>query len=236
LVDFHVADGPEIKATYEVDNISPNQNACVLITQDYQFSPPVYPGTDKTAQGCEPSASLACARFIPLVTYQFIAGDETETLTHINTAQRIHFAVDTPSSNVVPAWPQTSLFIADLDPQGIPVVLVGPFVVVSAVGPVRLSAAEQNEVVTDAVIGGRQGFADNYHQTSQIGVKLPGPGPGCAECAHIHWRWFSFAGERFGSGLPLVNGSNNPCRLPPPFNPFEEDPQPDFRTLVNGNL
>src|SRR5262249_29267636 len=104
----------EIKATYEIDNISSNLNACVLITQDYQFFAPADPTVDPN-KACEPSDTLPCARFKPMVNYEFISDDQTETLTSINTAQRLQFAVDLSNPTFFPSWAQSVLITEDCD-------------------------------------------------------------------------------------------------------------------------
>jgi probable HAF family extracellular repeat protein len=230
LVDLQTSGGasPEIKATYEVDNVPPNHNACVLITQDYQFSPPIYPAFNPAVQGCEPSDSLPCAKFIPLVSYQFLPGDTSATVTYVNTAQRLQFAVDLPSPNLFQNWSESALFIKDLDPFGFTV--VGP-----VTEPDPLHAFEQSETIVNAIIAGQPGVADNYHQTSEPSVSKPIPPPGCPKCMHIHWRWASGFGSAWGSGLPLVNGSDQSVQVAAVrYHPLEEDPQPDFTALVNG--
>jgi hypothetical protein len=195
LVDFQASPSgntsPEIKATYEVDNVSTaNQNACVFITQDYPFSIP--------AQGCEPSESLSCAKFSPLVSYQFIPGDATETLTHINTAQRLHFSVDAPTSASAMTIGNSS--IASQDCNGIP----GGFVPVpcNPAFPFFLAYLDSEnpllfEAGDNAITNGQTGRWDNFHQTNHASVTPPVPKPpGCRECVHMHWRWSNvFAGS-----------------------------------------
>ena len=223
LVDFQTsqlgANPLEIKATYEVDNTSSNPNACVLVTQDYQFSLPVYP---PAGPGCEPSNTLACARFAPMVSYQFISDDPTETLTNINTAQRFQFAVDAPNPLFAKSYAAATTLIHDCDLSEFP--LIGSCGMTEALPGYLLFDPSNTlfndpllvEVGINAINGGPTmsasavGTADNFHQTNNASVVEPGAqipysvvpflpidpflafnymSPGCPECVHIHWRW-----------------------------------------------
>ena len=189
-----------VKATYEVDSISSNPKACVLITQDYRFSAPLYPSFLPPVPGCDISSSLPCAKFKPMVSYQFISNDPTETLASLNTAQAIRFAVDKPPPVPFQNWSQSALFVQDseLPFTVVPIpgtvfgaVIPGSFpaigVVISGafplpVGPTRwidlmnvdlFHAFEVSETSQHAIISGGPGAVDSYHQTSKPSVLLP---------------------------------------------------------------
>jgi hypothetical protein len=87
-----------VSATYEIDNIPSGSQACVLLTQTYEFDkplfPPFAPGTE-----CEPSSKLACARFKPTVSYTYVPGSSTEQLSSIKTAQMLFFSDNGSASN-----------------------------------------------------------------------------------------------------------------------------------------
>ncbi len=197
LVDFEVTPGfaPEIKATYEVDNISSNQDVCLQIIQDYQFAPP-------GNQGCEPSETLSCATFKPIVSYQYLSGASSETLTSLNTAQRLQFAVDALNPDFASAYAQASTMFRDCNwseiiadliafPGGLtprclsikPLSLLPPTFSLGATqtpgNPV------QREMVAQAIANGSAGAWDNFHQTNESSILEPGAHVSAAEMALI---------------------------------------------------
>jgi probable HAF family extracellular repeat protein len=236
----------EIKAMYEIDNISSNPDACIFITQDYQFFVPGNPVLDPS-QACEPSETLPCARFKPITSYQFISDDPAETLISINTAQRLQFAVDLQNPTFFPSWAQSELVALDCN--------------VSAMGyagecltPPRgtyfiETLNDENPVGQEAFIiaisNGGPGLWDNLHQTFKGQVQEPDfrfgwpPfGPGCQECVHFHWRWSDAASlfGNFGSGKPLLKDSNSTQSVDMAivrYHKGEEDPD-TFSLLIDG--
>jgi hypothetical protein len=222
----------EIKADYEVDNVSTQfPNACLLITQDYQFSPP-------NPLGCEPSNTLICARFKPIVSYEFVPGDPSETLASINTAQRLHFAVDLPNPDLFDHYAETSAVFKDCD---VPLCSSGHTIFQDKENPL------DTELYANAITNGEAGRWDNFHQTFKGHVLEPlyvdGTPPlikraGCPECVHIHWRWgifLTYLSHVDGNGFPIVPpGSNQDVNFAVVrWHAGEEDPE-DFTSLVNG--
>src|SRR5262249_20077024 len=149
-----------------------------------------------SSQSCEPSNKLPCARFIPQVSYEFIPGDPSETLTSINTAQRVQFA-DDESSFLAPLARQAvtlahycnysdglaSLrnFIAgqpspcwSIQLQGDGSYVVDPILAFLSANPLPVETAAQ------AIRGGPgpmpsiAGEVDNLHQTSKDEITEPG--------------------------------------------------------------
>jgi probable HAF family extracellular repeat protein len=227
LIDFTASGGlsPEIKATYEVDNIpSSKQDSCLVITQDYKFSAAIYPALQHV-QGCEPSDSLPCAKFQPMVSYQFFPGSGNETLTLINTAQQLHFAVSDPSARTDGLRLNSSGIFKDCD------ILFGCSGIIfqNKINPLL------TEVYTDGVLDGHAGDWDNFHQTFKDHVQEPLTGPGCPECVHIHWRWGKIK-PFVGGGSPILSNpqSNQDVYFAVvKWHPGEQDPI-EITDLVNG--
>ncbi|MEN3332300.1 MAG: hypothetical protein V7641_1665 [Blastocatellia bacterium] len=85
LIDYREVIDEEkllIYAVYAVDQTPPGSNSCLRITQRYEFY--------KAGTGCEPTETLPCSRFKPIVEYKF-DGQGGETLTSVNIVQRSHF-------------------------------------------------------------------------------------------------------------------------------------------------
>src|SRR2546422_4413489 len=83
-----------IEATYVIDQIPAGSQSCLEITQRYEFY------RTKAGDNCEPSATLPCSRWKPIVKYRF-TGQNGETLRSINIAQRQHRKVDNNTYNTV---------------------------------------------------------------------------------------------------------------------------------------
>jgi hypothetical protein len=235
LIDFKTppaspSDGQTayVEATYEVDNVGSDPDSCLLITQQYEFDTPVYPALDSSVQGCEPSDTLPCTPFKPIVNYEFIPGPSGETLSAINTAQRLNFQVDGPRPNYFAVF-------RDCD-----AILVCPGLPFDAkINPVP------TEFYANAILKGGAGTWDNIHQSFSAPIEEPvilntNPislgGPGCPRCVHIHWRWGAlFSDPTFGNGVPLVPmGSNQDVYFALVHSdPNEENPD-NFIDLVDG--
>ena len=98
LVEFYIDENdPDklvIQATYVIDQIPAGSQSCLHIIQRYEFYKQI-PGDN-----CEPSGTLPCQRWKPIVKYQFF-GQGGETLTSINIAQLQHRMVDNIPYNSV---------------------------------------------------------------------------------------------------------------------------------------
>lgn len=194
-----------------MDNIGSDPNSCLIINQQTELDSPVYPALDPTTISCEPSELLPCAKFKPMVNYEFISGGTGDTLTSINTAQRLHFSVNAPDPASALTIPANS--ISSQDCNGI----VGSFVPVpcNPVFPFFLSYLNgQNPLLFEsgdnAISNGQPGRWDNFHQTDLSSVAPPVPvPPGCPECVHIHWRWSNVFGAAWQSGQPLIPAGSN---------------------------
>lgn len=226
LVDFELLE-PEsaadenplaITATYEVDNIPASASSCVLVTQRYEFHKERDPRIDRTV-ACEPGEDLPCARFKPIVEYQFISGTGTDQLSRIQVPQRLHFS---PSRNSSSNTSGASALFRDCeagDPnllddvrQGItcglrnvPVYFFNALVNVHddlSTPIIDEGNPLQGEVFHSPIQDGRASLlVDNYHQTYEAFVVEPGTQvtlspfsidafhAGCEMCVHIHWRW-----------------------------------------------
>jgi len=196
LLAFDPNKNGAVEATYQLDNIPANSGSCMIVTQRYEFAPVL---NANGGPGCEPSGLVTCARFNPMVTYEFLPEDAAnESLVQMDAAQRMQFQADHIS-------PNTAAMFHDHDsPLPLPVVDA-------------LFGDPMTENVATAIFRGSAGVVDNYHQTSNpAGVSEPGldltpgrpnAGPGCIECIHIHWRWGAYFGSGFGGGNPLVPGT-----------------------------
>ncbi len=214
-----------LKATYAIDRISPGSDTCLLITQTYEFA------KEKTNGGCEPTnsipapfknPSLPCNPWRFQVNYTFI-GSNGETLTSINLPLRMHFRDENRIGNNATAF-QDSDNLLDV---------VGHF------GIIKKRVDILREGTFKAIVGGKAGDLDNYHQTFRARVTepttVPVVGPGCPECIHFHWRWSALLGSDWGSGNPLIpTGSNQDVEFAVVrYHPGEDDPA-DFHSSVNG--
>jgi hypothetical protein len=204
LVSFAVNNDNEklvIEGTYAVDKIPATSQSCLFITQRYEFH--------EAGIGCEPSETLPCARFKPIVKYRFV-GRGSDRLDFFNAVQRHFFQVDGRPVNTV------GLF-RDCDN---PLDLNGPC-------PGKIFEFKRNpllqEVFTRVIENGSTTHIfDNFHLTYNSKIEEPGVDfsvippsleqkPGCPECVHVHWRWGTISsnpvlggGPEFGDGLPLI--------------------------------
>jgi hypothetical protein len=234
-----------VKATYEVDNLPGAPDTCLRITQQYEFDTELDPAVNPL-NACEPTLGFACAKYRPLVSYEFVlaAGASTPIFSGgINVVQRLQLDV-TPPGTTTPVPANAALVSSEcpsLKCLTKPVLALGgnplPF-----------------EVRFNAISNGKRGDEDNYHQTYKALAQEPaftlGKGktcptlisPGCPECAHIHWFWNSIAsfvstcngGPALGNGAPMIpSGSNQDVEVGVSLSrPGEEHPF-DFRTLIN---
>lgn len=251
LVGFKSFDDA-VEATYVVGNLVGN-DGCLKITQRYEFSPE-YDPTGDPENACEPTATLPCAKFRPLVTYEFLERPTSVPNLGVNTVQRLHMITSPDQGSV---FGNFSLLSRDCDSVTCALLSVGSGIVpygktVAKYGPLFASGYSQpKEVEARAIQAGAAGEVDNYHQTYDTHVMTPmptlpnpldSPGckavtPGCPECVHIHWRWTTLVngcGAQFGGGLPLIPpGSFQTVDVAVGlFHPGENDPY-DYHTLLN---
>ncbi|HEY5883470.1 MAG TPA: Ig-like domain-containing protein, partial [Pyrinomonadaceae bacterium] len=240
---------------YAVDQMPGTPKACLLISQDFQFfppnssqwAPPDWPGA------CEPSGRTPdCAKFRPMIHYQFNPGNENESLRSIHIPQRHHYEVGRFGRSDVPTNRAGLFTDADGD------------VYARAVGgfETELNPVER-EIWARGIRNGRKPTRlpgscvdwspiDNMHQTWKDKIKTPplSPGraeepgvgrsmvgPGCPECVHMHWRWGDIqVPVPFGQGVPLLyppGGTNEQASLDIAVVKWingEEDPQDYFQT------
>ncbi|HYY56657.1 MAG TPA: Ig-like domain-containing protein [Pyrinomonadaceae bacterium] len=184
-----------VEATYLIDQIPATATSCLHITQRYEFY--------NEGFGCEPSATLPCSRWKPIVKYHFYGQGE---IVNLNIAQRQHLSVDGIPDNTV------GLF-KDCDYPGLCHPTEGG--IVGSLGFEKKFNPLYVEWSDRAVTGGQATNKwDNIHQTNLGIVEEPGlspdtepslhfVGPGCPECVHSHWRWGAIQGEAFNNGKIL---------------------------------
>jgi len=207
LVDYSVSEDGEklvVEAAYAIDHIG---TSCLRITQRYEFY------RQGVGGGCEPSEKLPCSRWKPIVDYLFM-GNNAETLTSINIAQRQHKHIGNLAYNTVglfkdcdaPPWCGVS------DADSLP----------GLVGFEEKSNPLFYESYGSAIHRGQKSNQwDNIHQTYRSRVSEPPlckecrgtnfVGGGCPECDHSHWRWSaSIPAPAFGNGniLGIPAGSD----------------------------
>src|SRR6266404_5967388 len=237
LVNYYTAADDEklvIEATYVIDQIPAGSPSCLYITQRYEFY------RTKPGDNCEPSSTLPCSRWKPIVKYQFIGRNGGDSLRSINIAQRQHRTVDNNLLNSV------GLF-RDSDGLG--------EAISHASGFTKKYNPLTNEWYDTIIIGGKDAKQwDNVHQTfsgiiDEPGVEVNQTWPfihikrsGCPECAHSHWRWGKITGLPAGFapegnskliGIPL--GSNQDVDFGVvAYQSGEEHPLNRFSDVVNG--
>jgi uncharacterized repeat protein (TIGR01451 family) len=232
LVAFHTnTDDTKlvVEATYVIDQIPAGSQSCLEIIQRYEFH------RTKAGDNCEPSSTLPCSRWKPIVKYRF-TGANGEFLRSINIAQRQHRKVDGNAYNTV------GLF-RDPDTPG--------DVVQSGFDFVRKWNPLENEW-GDQIIGGGKNLKkwDNIHQTFRGIIEEPSVGfsltqpvfidPGCPECIHSHWRWGSITSvlgtpESGGNLIGIPDGSNQDVDFGVvAYQSGEEHPLVPYNDLVNG--
>jgi uncharacterized repeat protein (TIGR01451 family) len=226
LVNFNSWSDDEklvVEATYVIGQIPAGSTNCLEIVQRYEFY------KSKPGDKCEPSGTLPCARWKPIVSYKF-RGPAGE-FHNIQIAQRHHYHDNGFERNAV------GLF-RDCD-WATPICLV-------TLGPVFRDKINPltYELGSNVILNGQNSVHwDNFHQTFMDSVNEPATfphllSPGCPECIHMHWRWGKNNGEAFGDGKPLIaEGSNQDVDIgvvafhaPVPPNP-EDDPS-DYRDLL----
>jgi uncharacterized repeat protein (TIGR01451 family) len=234
LVDYQVTTDSEklvVEATYVIDKIPASSPSCLFITQRYEFYRHGVGGS------CEPTDTLPCSRWKPLVRYKYFS-KSGETFETLNIPQRRHFHIDNVAKNSI------GLF-KDCDYPGTCL-------------PSGLTFERKQNPLFDEwygrVIesGGNGTVWDSIHQTQLDSVDEPGPhynpqqgltifNGGCPECMHSHWRWAKFIstsglfGGSWGDGKPfgLPVGSKQHFEFAVvKYDPFEEHPD-SFGPLAN---
>lgn len=190
---------------------TPSGQEAYKVTIEYDFKPEV------RDDDCEPTAGLPCARFYPLVTFEYISDqkfdipDETKAanLNGMLVYHRFHFRENNDPRQII-GLVQDCDEIVDINTIGKPNVCSPAAFPVSFKGttnPVRhesyiplfnTGAAPKRTVGNGTLLGydWGKGFPDNFHQTGQKEVSLPCPFnnedfsiAGCPTCVHDHWRW-----------------------------------------------
>lgn len=228
LVNYNVFSDAEklvIEANYRIDQLPAPSQSCLIITQRYEFY------NVKVGDRCEPSGSLDCARWKPIVKYRFLSKN-SEVLKTINIVQRQHLTIDGNQYN-------SGAFLRDND-ISTQALWQGGF-------SNRLNPLFE-EWHSFVVVGGKDMYQwDNYHQTYKSFIeepyvfRIPTDGnfsivhPGCAECVHSHWRWGTLA-SIFSvpeGGGDLINiGSNQDFDIGVSLNQPNEEHPTDFLTLI----
>ena len=224
-----LCDHLSVEATYRVFLAPPTPNLTndeyVDVTQNYEFYRDFNENNlgDKDFKnlGCEPKLPLFghnlsdCARWKPLVHYDYHPGTSQRVILRVNAAERLHF---TPDYLAVRASTLARDCDRGTDQHGC-----------GFTGQLELypptSNAGENPIAHEAIIraitaapngaGNIAGRYDNLHLTPAEGVGLPFPPPGCPECIHVHWRWGKDVGGQdptFGGGLPLVGDAEPGAR------------------------
>lgn len=182
-----------VQADYAISQIPAGMPYCLIISQRYEFW--------RSLEGdkCEPSGSVPCARWKPIIKYKFIGPpNELQSLT---IPQRQHLRVNGISANA------TGLF-RDCD-NVLGCLATGGLVFKDKINPLL------HELGSNVISGGQNQFHwDNFHQTFHSFVDEPATfpnllSPGCPEGVHTHWRWGAHLGKDFGSGKPLIEPSSN---------------------------
>lgn len=206
-------------ARYAVDRITPTSKSCLLITQHYDFR-------DKQF-GCEPSGTMPCSRFYPVVSYRF-EGREGEVLESINFPLRLHYRVNGSADNTIAVTRDCEIPLAGC---GVPGQSFDNW-----------SNPVTQERLWKVIKNGRdQRQWDNIHQTYEDEVTLPGLSSlslaGCPEGVHTHWRWGWAFGHQYGSGLPQI-GFTTPTNQDVEigivrYKPGEEHPNSSYTALIS---
>jgi uncharacterized repeat protein (TIGR01451 family) len=222
-----------VEATYVIDQIPAGSQSCLEIIQRYEFY------RTKAGDNCEPSATLPCSRWKPIVKYKF-TGQNGETLRSVNIAQRQHRMVDDNWFNSV------GLF-RDSDGLGESIS--------NGSGFTKTYNPLTSEWYDTLVVGGQDAKQwDNVHQTfygiiGEPGVSVDETPPfihirrsGCPECIHSHWRWGlitgvvpGFAPEGNGKLIGIPDGSKQNVDFGVvAYQNGEEHPLVPYNDLVNG--
>jgi len=192
---------------------SPNGQEKYEILISYDFRPEV------VDDPCEPSSSLPCARFFADVSFIYTSDDKFNisvaqrdiNIRHLRVFQRFHYRENGNLNNV-------AALVQDCDkmgeaasinkcrPDDFPVSKKGlrrPKV--ESIIPLYNTAHPPGSWASYVPTNGTQelprvlqseGYPDNFHQTSEAAISLPGPFnnedfalAGCPSCVHTHWRW-----------------------------------------------
>jgi uncharacterized repeat protein (TIGR01451 family) len=221
LVNYYVTTDDQklvVEATYLVDQIPSGSQSCLHITQRYEFYKMV-PGDH-----CEPSGTLPCTRWKPIVKYLFF-GLGGESIRSINVVQRQHLTIDNNRFNSVGLFRDKDSKIATL---------------LDADGFEKRSNPLGVEWEGAIVNRGKDAKEwDNVHQTYKGMIEEPYPTidfsrpfpyyfihPGCPECGHMHWRWGAISGgEGEGRIIGIPSGSTQDLNFAVTLNrPGEEHP------------
>ena len=210
-----------IEGVYSIDNIPAGSNSCLTIRQRYEFH--------KEGRGCEPSSTLPCSRFKPIVKYEFI-GRGGDTLTSINIPQRDHFRASGYSKNTIGLFRDCDSFAC-------------AFVVGGAQGHFGFKRTKNplfDEYESKILVNGQDAnLWDNIHQTFKGFVKEPvfnglSIKPGCPECVHSHWRWGQVtSGEGNGNIIGRFPGSRQDLDFAIVRYHSQEEHPTDYKELLN---
>jgi uncharacterized repeat protein (TIGR01451 family) len=223
---WNEADKLVVQAIYVIGNVPNGSSNCLEISQRYEFLKSI-PGDQ-----CEPSGTLPCARWRPMVSYKFV-GAPTD-FNFVSIAQRQHPTVDQNPYNSV------GLF-RDAD------TILGSALAAISGGFAAKCNPVPHEWSGEIVAVGKDAQSwDNIHQTYKGMIDEPSPiydfdqgtwgfvNPGCPECIHSHWRWGQIiGGEGLGSLIGVDAGSNQDVDFGIAlYRAGEEDPQ-DYHALIN---
>jgi uncharacterized repeat protein (TIGR01451 family) len=228
LIGYKVTQDQEklrIEATYVVDQIPTGSQSCLHVVQRYDFY------REGVGGRCEPSGTLHCSRWKPLVKYKFY-GQLGRSFVSFNVAQRQLLHIDNIVRNTIGLFKDADTTLG----------------AILNLGFARKSNPLFDESDDQIVNQGKSTNQwDNIHQTSLGVVEEPGISPGiypewhfigagCPECSHSHWRWGAFFGPAFGNGniLGIPAGSSQDLKLAVVRYNLAEDRPSDYLTLVNG--
>ena len=185
-----------VSAIYVVSNIPSDTASCLVITENFEFDPPV-PG-----DLCEPTANVGCARFKPSVSYVYLPDEPSKQLSSIEIPMRFDFTDGNPvSSSSLILQPQSVAVGLDNTTSGLPIFPFG--------NPVPMEQYIPNVIEN----GNATGQADSFLQTYLGIVDEPatiGSVTECSTCVHVHWRWDT----SFGSIPGFADNGGNPL-IPP---------------------
>jgi Bacterial Ig domain/Domain of unknown function DUF11 len=222
LVSFYItsdADKLVIEAAYIIDQIPAGSQSCLHITQRYEFY------NIRVGDNCEPSSTLPCARWKPIVTYRFF-GQGGDVLRSISIPQRQHLTVDGNTYNSI------GLF---RDSDDVP----------RFANKFNPLFGEWRDYI---IVSGHNAYQwDNIHETYKGIIEEPtlrlNPfeipvfgfvQPGCSECSHSHWRWGKYIPSAEGGGqlIGIPAGSNQDMAIAVVLNQANEEHPTDYVGLV----
>ena len=232
IVDYHVALSTTrllVRAIYMIEKLGEDSTSSMVVRQEYEFYPL------NRNERSEISGVLKAQRFNPIVRYEF-RGNDGETLFSFRAPQRFHFQPDFVAGNSVAYFRDTVFNVNS---------------VTGGIEPATAAHLDQNpllnEVFLRPIVGGVRvpNSMDNMHQTWSPSIDRPIMSwsiPGCAECVHVHWRWFNvelICGAPF-NGQPIIrSGSTQNLEVGTVvYAAGEEDPRKslgqNWQALVNG--